>query len=623
MRIFQSVRVKLVVMFLLVSIIPLAFVTALNLTIGVGGNVLEQEKLRELEDVAEFKGDRLDSIFRELRKDMRIAKEDGRIRTALPVVEKLLLDRANPTYKAAKRELDNQLKILQRTKKFDDIFLVSLKGKIIYASNEAHEAESLGSALPYPSGEAFYKGQKGIFFSDVFRDEIKGNALEVLVTGPVRDPKGKVLGVLAFEVNIDPMLSIVEDRTGLGDSGETLFAKREGSHALFLSPLRFDPDAALKRKAAYGEQDAFPIQEATQGRKGSGLSVDYRGEQVMAAWQYIPSCNWGLVVKIDQEEAFAVVGGLRKVILITMPAVAIVVLLVGLYFARRFTRPITELTKAAGIISTGDLSPVIRLWGKDEVGDLAISMNRMTESLREATAERERNTWLGNGQAQLEERIRGDQPIDELCKNIITFIANYLQVQVGTLYINDDETNFKLGANYAVKDQESLPNEIKTGEGLIGQAALEKKSKLIANVPDDYLTVISGLGEEKPTNILVMPFVYNNSVAGVLEVGSFGDFSELETTFLEQVSERIAIAINSAQSRVELAKALKKSQGQAEEMESQQGELRAANEELEEQTQRLQASEEQLKTQQEELQALNEELEEKARALEERNKNET
>jgi len=218
--------------------------------------------------------------------------------------------------------------------------------------------------------------------------------------------------------------------------------------------------------------------------------------------------------------------------------------------------------------------------------------------------------------------MRGDQPIDELCNNIMAFIANYLKVQVGTLYVNDGEGLFRLKASYAYKTLKKLPSEFKTGEGLIGQAALEKKPKVLTDVPEDYITVISGLGEKKPRNILVAPFIYNETVSGVLEIGSFDEFSDLQTTFLEQISERVAIATNSARSRVELGKTLEKSQRQAEEMESQQEELKAVNEELEEQTQNLQASEEQLKTQQEELQALNEELEEKARALEERDRGE-
>ena len=78
----------------------------------------------------------------------------------------------------------------------------------------------------------------------------------------------------------------------------------------------------------------------------------------------------------------------------------------------------------------------------------------------------------------------------------------------------------------------------------------------LGNVPDDYITVTSSLGEKKPKNILVIPFIYNETVTGVLEIGSFNEFSGLETTFLEGISERVAIAINSSQARVQIQSAL-------------------------------------------------------------------
>ena len=314
--------------------------------------------------------------------------------------------------------------------------------------------------------------------------------------------------------------------------------------------------------------------------------------------------------------------GLQKSYYISAVLLIIVVTIV-LFLNFAILKPINEVRRGTEIIGTRNLGHRIQVTSKDEIGGLASAFNDMVERLQTATATTESQNWTNTGRAKLDDRMRGDQSIDELCNNIITFIANYLKVQVGTLYVNDGEGLFKLKASYAYKTLKKLPSDFKTGEGLIGQAALEKQSKVLSNVPEDYITVISGLGEKKPRNILVAPFIYNETVRGVLEVGSFDEFTDVQITFLEQISERIAIAINSAQSRVELGKTVEKRQRQAEEMESQQEELKAANEELEEQTQRLQASEEQLKTQQEELQALNEELEEKARAFEERNKSET
>jgi len=277
-----------------------------------------------------------------------------------------------------------------------------------------------------------------------------------------------------------------------------------------------------------------------------------------------------------------------------------------------------EPASIAGIteqIALGDLDIEIKGDPKAGTGILA-SLRTMIGSLRERRDEAEQQGWLNTGQSELENQMRGDQTIETLCGNIITHIANYLEIQIGTLYVNEGNGTFRLMASYAYKTRKNLSNEFKIGQGLIGQAALERQSIVLTNVPDDYIAITSSLGKKKPTNILVIPLIYNEIVLGILEIGSFDIFSELQITILEQISERIAIVINSSQARARLQDALEVTQRQAEDLESQQEELRTANEELEEQTQKLQVSEEQLKSQQEELQVTNEELEQKTQALE-------
>src|SRR5210317_489106 len=96
--------------------------------------------------------------------------------------------------------------------------------------------------------------------------------------------------------------------------------------------------------------------------------------------------------------------------------------------------------------------------------------------------------------------------------------------------------------------------------------------------PDDYLKINSGLGEAKPANILVLPFLYDGVLKGVIELGSFNEISDLHLQFLDQTAENIAIAFNTAGSRLELKKLLEQSQAQSEELQSQQEELRVTNE---------------------------------------------
>jgi GAF domain-containing protein len=106
---------------------------------------------------------------------------------------------------------------------------------------------------------------------------------------------------------------------------------------------------------------------------------------------------------------------------------------------------------------------------------------------------------------------------------------------------------------------------------------------VLTNVPEDYIAVSSGLGEATPRNITVLPLLHEGDVKGVVELGTLHEFSDMNLDFLNKVSESIAIAVHSAQSRQRVQELLERTQQQAEELESQQEELRQSNEELEEQ----------------------------------------
>ncbi len=158
---------------------------------------------------------------------------------------------------------------------------------------------------------------------------------------------------------------------------------------------------------------------------------------------------------------------------------------------------------------------------------------------------------------------------------------------------------------------------LKIGEGLVGQAALEKKTIVFTELPADYIRIESGLGTILlPKNLLITPLLMDGNVKAVIEIGTARQLSDLEIQFLKLVSENLAVVISAAQSRSLLKDLLEETQRQSEELETQQEELKQTNEELQEKTNQLERSEAELKAQQEELQQSNEELEEKANLLE-------
>ena len=218
--------------------------------------------------------------------------------------------------------------------------------------------------------------------------------------------------------------------------------------------------------------------------------------------------------------------------------------------------------------------------------------------------------WLKNGSTELYGVLRGEQDGLDLAKSVVAFLAKYLDAQMASLYIFDKHSeSLILRGSYAFNMRKRVNEKIKLGEGIAGQAAMEKELISVTGVPQGYLHITSSLGDAVPSTVLAVPYLSDDQVIGVVEFAKLGKFSELEIRFISSVMESIAIAFIAADSRERLADLLTASQEQSEqlqtkteEMETQQEELRAANEELEERG--------------EELRASNEELEEKTEALE-------
>ena len=247
---------------------------------------------------------------------------------------------------------------------------------------------------------------------------------------------------------------------------------------------------------------------------------------------------------------------------------------------------------------------------------MVTNLRTKQEKLDASMTEIELQNWLKTGQAELSNAMRGEQDLPSLATHVITYLANYVNAQLGAIYLADKGKALHLVGSYAYATRKGNWNTFALGEGLVGQAALEKRSILFSRVPDDYLVVVSALGEAAPRQIIIVPFLYEGELKGVIELGRVDDFTETQRHFIEQVAENVAIAFHSAQARDTMQELLEETQRQAEVLEVQQEELRQSNEELEEQTQALKTSEQQLQVQQEELRQSNESLERQTQILE-------
>ncbi|MEK7990359.1 MAG: CHASE3 domain-containing protein [Thiotrichaceae bacterium] len=255
---------------------------------------------------------------------------------------------------------------------------------------------------------------------------------------------------------------------------------------------------------------------------------------------------------------------------------------------------------------------------------LKTALESTASQLAQAKNKNETENWLKSGQTQFSEQVSGEQDIKQLSENIINFLTPYVNAKVGVFHSlfkeQDNEPYLKMIASHAYVRRTDGANTIQIGDGIVGQAAYEKKSFTINHSPKDYINIQSSLGEAAPTEILVIPFLYESEVKGVIELASLTVFTDVQLEFLAQIMPSVAIAINTAESRTKMQALLEQSQAQSEELISQQEQMQQTNEELQAQTEELRSQTEQMQSQQEELQVQQEELRQTNEELEARDK---
>jgi HAMP domain-containing protein/CheY-like chemotaxis protein len=291
--------------------------------------------------------------------------------------------------------------------------------------------------------------------------------------------------------------------------------------------------------------------------------------------------------------------------------------------AANLTTQVRAIAEVATAVTKGDLTRSISVETQGEVAILKDNINQMIANLRETTQKNTEQDWLKTNLAKFTRMLQGQRDLETVSKLILSELTPLVSAQHGVFYLMDTagvgQPILKLVSTYAYRERKHLANQFHMGEGLVGQCALEKERILLTEVPYDYIKISSGLGEATPLNVVVLPVLFEGQVTAVIELASFRRFSEIHLTFFDQLTESIAIVLNTIAASMRTEELLKQSQSLTEELQSQQKELTDTNKRLEQQAKSLQASEELLKNQQEELQQTNEELAEKARLLSQQN----
>ena len=345
------------------------------------------------------------------------------------------------------------------------------------------------------------------------------------------------------------------------------------------------------------------------------IYINHKNEKVVGVYSHIKTFGHSflLLSEVAFDHAFMPIFTFRNQLITVFIITGLIVLLLSFLMTRRIVMPVKTITLAVNRVASGDFVKPDITEVNNEIGDLSKSVALMTDQLREVIAENKKQMWLQEGLAKLSDTIRSDISLTVLSSQILNFICRYLKYPMGAIYIMKEDKLHML-SSYAYSNRKKLANTFSLGEGLPGQAALEKKS-IIISTPEDFFSIESALGSTKPHFVLVLPLLNEGEVIAIMEFAMFEQISESNNKFFEAAKESLAIAFKSVQSREQVQILLEQTTAQKSELQAQQDKLQSANFELEKQTNILLESEEELKAQSEELQRANVELEETTESL--------
>jgi PAS domain S-box-containing protein len=380
---FPSLTYRIAAWFVLASLLPI-------MLIGAGlmfrfETEMRRAAINHVSDIADIKLDDINSYLNERLRDIAVLTQDDTVLQATREFEKAFTQSGvtSDAYRRLDVRYRRHFMNFAKISGYYDVFLISPQGRVVYTN--AHETDFTSNLLTGPyrntglgriTRQALTTLQSAISDFDYYAPS--GGKIAAFIAAPlVRD--GRIEGVVALQINNDRIWAVLADNNGLGVGSETVVTRIENEHtALVMAPLNAEPDATLKRRIPLA---ITATRLGLLGQRGSGITVDYRGKPVVAAWRYLPRMGWGMVVKTDVPEALAPVFRMRLIAGVISGLTLLFAVLAAFLLGRGIVDPLNKLSRAAEGLAAGNFDARVMAQGRDEVARLGRSFNSMASAL--------------------------------------------------------------------------------------------------------------------------------------------------------------------------------------------------------------------------------------------------
>jgi CheY-like chemotaxis protein len=287
--------------------------------------------------------------------------------------------------------------------------------------------------------------------------------------------------------------------------------------------------------------------------------------------------------------------------------------------AANLTTQVRAIAEVATAVTQGDLTRSIQVEARGEVVELKDNINTMIDNLRLTTERNTEQDWLKTNLARFTNMLQGQRDLVVVGQMLLSELAPLVGAHQGVIYRHTEEqaafghTELRLLAAYADDADNGHPAQLKLGQGLIGQCAVDRRRLLVSNLPENTVPVASGLFKAMPRNVIVLPVLYEGQTKAVMELASLHEYTGLELALLDQLTSSIGIVWNAIEATMQTEGLLDQSQKLAGELQAQQTELQQTNEQLAQKAQEL-------AEQNAEVESKNQQIEQARRALEDKAK---
>lgn len=547
----KSLMARLVTYFLALSAIGVIVTTLISL--GIVRTALTQSIYDRLGAVATLKEDELNRWMSDQRNEILSISQDAELINnviALSTFKEQSID-----YKKAH---DNLLTYLTLEAKnyasFHEIILLSPVGGKILVSTVAQN-EGL-----YRVSDSYYtQGRLNLYVQNVYTSPQTGKPT-MTISAPIFDSRGNLAGVLAAHFNLERLDSIVLQRAGLGDTGETYLVDRSNN---FISAARFG-----ERKFPRGIHTEG-IDTALQGTSGSGLYLNYSDVPVIGVYKWLDNWQLAILAEVSQQEALDPLRRLVITMLISGLVIALILAFVTYFIARQIARPILAISDTASQVTLGNLELTAPVLTQDEIGTLAITFNTMTKQLRQLVQGleqrvTERTVDLEFARQQTEKRalelqtigqissiITSEQKIENLLPLVTRLVSERFNFYHVGIFLVDDTRQFAiLQAANSEGGQRMLARRHKLevgATGIVGFVSQTGEPRIALDVGTDAV-FFNNPDLPDTRSEMALPLNLRGQTTGVLDVQSKqpGAFTENNISTLSILADQITTAIENA-----------------------------------------------------------------------------